>query len=88
MPGMPLLIAFILFTIFDLLNFNTLRIRDFSLILSCVFLFRIDNSGTIVDEGVIQKTGKRRKGINTFMWIENEVLGNCVGCFRPCAFVF
>jgi hypothetical protein len=67
---MPMLIAFILFVIFSVLEWDDKYIRDISLILSCFALLLLDTKPEIISEGVIQKTGNRPKGIHQFMWIE------------------
>ena len=68
--GMPLLIGLLLFIFTSVLNVNDTYNRDISLLASCLLLLLIDNKPTVIDDGVIQKTGKRQTGIHTFMWIE------------------
>ncbi|WP_311947625.1 hypothetical protein [Mucilaginibacter terrae] len=67
---LPMLIAFVLFIIFNALNINDNCVAGTTLITSAIILFYLDYKRENVNTGLIQLTGKIQSGKNTVLWID------------------
>jgi len=66
---LPLLIAGLLFIVFDVLSINTEYIRTSTFFLSAAILYYMGHDRQIIIEGVSEKSYRIRTKQDTFMWI-------------------
>ncbi len=67
--GLPLLIAFILFILFENLNLDTQYIRSVTLLSSSIILYYMDYDRVTIFEGVSEKRLRTPSKKNSLVWI-------------------
>ena len=79
--GLPILIALIFFTVFNLLNLNELYVRSLTFLLSAFILWFVDGGPAMLRDWPNNTKSKKNK--NRFMWIEMKywaLLMGVIGC--------